>query len=185
MINNIFNLSDCTKTSKRLKETMVHMQEISQSKDATLQVLKNAKEDALEKVEVFKNQLEAIVKKVTAYTRQEVEVAYKELENEITNQKQKVEKIECDLQVLGDKLGQSEGNRAQRFVCSKIIQDTIKEVDTEKMKLNMDKDTQVTLSFCPDQSLMEYINTLQGIGQVQKRGTKDISEGRIITLNTC
>ncbi|KAL4218520.1 hypothetical protein ACF0H5_023254 [Mactra antiquata] len=140
---------------------------MSKSKDEKLEALKGAKHEAIEKVELFEKALKSMIGRAAEESKSEIVTTYQELENDILQDKHNVDTVDDELQQLEGKLKRSEGNRAQRFVCSKQADKKLKEA--ERLKVNQDKrsNEDVPLSFTPNQSVMNYVKGLHGIGQVK------------------
>ncbi|KAL4225952.1 hypothetical protein ACF0H5_013940 [Mactra antiquata] len=165
MLNSLFNLYDSQQTQKRLRQMMVSLATLDESKDALLKTLNIAKEDAINQVEIFQNALHAVLRKVAESSRKEIEDAYNHLEKEILQDKQTLTITNNVLQDIDKKLDRSVANRAQRFVCTRVAKNKFKEAETMKQQMDDQKDVQ--LLFRPDHSLMGYIKDLKGIGDVQ------------------
>ncbi|KAL4218533.1 hypothetical protein ACF0H5_023267 [Mactra antiquata] len=146
---------------------MTSMKSMSKSKDEKLEALKGAKHEAIEKVELYEKALKSMIGRAAEDSKSEIVTTYQELENDILQDKHNVDTVDDELQQLEGKLKRSEGNRAQRFVCSKQADKKLKEA--ERLKVNQDKrsNEDVPLSFTPNQSVMNYVKGLHGIGQVK------------------
>ncbi|KAL4218528.1 hypothetical protein ACF0H5_023262 [Mactra antiquata] len=146
---------------------MTSMKSMSKSKDEKLEALKGAKHEAIEKVELYEKALKSMIGRAAEESKSEIVTTYQELENDILQDKHNVDTVDDELQQLEGKLKRSEGNRAQRFVCSKQADKKLKEA--ERLKVNQDKrsNEDVPLSFTPNQSVMTYVKGLHGIGQVK------------------
>ncbi|KAL4218530.1 hypothetical protein ACF0H5_023264 [Mactra antiquata] len=146
---------------------MTSMKSMSKSKDEKLEALKGAKHEAIEKVELYEKALKSMIGRAAEDSKSEIVTTYQELENDILQDKHNVDTVDDELQQLEGKLKRSEGNRAQRFVCSKQADKKLKEA--ERLKVNQDKrsNEDVSLSFTPNQSVMNYVKGLHGIGQVK------------------
>ncbi|KAL4218524.1 hypothetical protein ACF0H5_023258 [Mactra antiquata] len=146
---------------------MTSMKSMSKSKDEKLEALKGAKHEAIEKVELFEKALKSMIGRAAEESKSEIVTTYQELENDILQDKHNADTVDDELQQLEGKLKRSEGNRAQRFVCSKQADKKLKEA--ERLKVNQDKrsNKDVPLSFTPNQSVMNYVKGLHGIGQVK------------------
>ncbi|KAL4226867.1 hypothetical protein ACF0H5_014846 [Mactra antiquata] len=181
MIGTLFSLSYSKQIQKTLKDLMVSITSIRDAKDVQLATLKEAKIKAIKQVTKFQNALESIVKKVSEKSRKEVIDTYKKLEKEILQDKTDLKKASDVLQVTKDKLFKAEGNRAQRFVCTKIAERKITETENEISERKMNEKTDVHLSFKPNQSLMDYINYLHGTGEVAvvSRKKKDLYKVKV------
>ncbi|KAL4224341.1 interferon-beta production [Mactra antiquata] len=156
------------------------------SNDVRLASLLEAKNAALQKVAKFQKALEAAVKKAVEMSKKEIEDLYKKLEEEILQDNADVKNTRDVLQSTSDKLKKAEANRAQRFVCTKLAEALMENADNQISKRKLKNLTDVQLSFTPNQSLMEYINGLHGIGEVVRstekrtgmykvKGSKDIN----------
>ncbi|KAL4234450.1 Transcription intermediary factor 1-alpha [Mactra antiquata] len=183
MIDSLFKLDDTKQIIRRLKEMVGSMTTISKSTDRKLQALKEAKDGAVEKVEIFEKALISIIRKAAKDSKTEIVAAYQELENEILQDKQNVDALHDDLNQSEGKLNKSEGNRAQRFVCTKQAEKKLKEADSIKVLQGKTNSSDIPISFTPNRSLMNYIEGLSGIGEVTRKkvdmyiikGNKDIN----------
>ncbi|KAL4221365.1 hypothetical protein ACF0H5_019624 [Mactra antiquata] len=186
MIDTLFKLGDCKQIQSRLRDMMVSLTTLGKSKNDRLEDLQVIKKEEMNKVTKFQKALESIIRKAGDATRNEIESKYKELEKEILQEKQDAERNEASLKESGEKNKKAEGNRAQRFVCSKVAEKKIKEAEIQISKQTGSTDDGRQLAFKPDQSLMKYLNRLHGIGMVnvitkkktdlyQMKGSKDIN----------
>ncbi|KAL4224394.1 hypothetical protein ACF0H5_017846 [Mactra antiquata] len=178
MIDTLFTLDDTKRISRNLKDMMVSLTTISNSKDRKLEALTKVKHEAIEKVEVFEKALKSIIRKAAEDSKSEIVATYQELENEILQDKSNAETAQDELQQIEVKLKKSEGNRAQRFVCIKQAEKKVTEADRLKVKHDTRSNQDVSLSFTPNQSLMNYVKGLHGIGQVNA-SRKKIDKFRI------
>ncbi|KAL4218526.1 hypothetical protein ACF0H5_023260 [Mactra antiquata] len=167
MIGTLYRLDDTKRINRQLRKLMTSMKSMSKSKDEKLEALKGAKHEAIEKVELFEKALKSMIGRAAEDSKSEIVTTYQELENDILQDKHNVDTVDDELQQLEGKLKRSEGNRAQRFVCSKQADKKLKEA--ERLKVNQDKrsNEDVPLSFTPNQSVMNYVKGLHGIGQVK------------------
>ncbi|KAL4224417.1 hypothetical protein ACF0H5_017869 [Mactra antiquata] len=172
MINTLFNLSNSKQTQSLLKDLMNSMSSISDSKDDQLATLIKARNEALKEITKFQKALETAVKKAAEISKKELENTYKKLEEEILHDKTEVQKTKDALQNSSKILQKAEGNRAQRFVCTKLAETQMKEADDQMSKRILKNLEDVQLLFTPNQSLMNYINGLHGIGEVVRRTKK-------------
>ncbi|KAL4239012.1 hypothetical protein ACF0H5_003716 [Mactra antiquata] len=166
MIGSLFNLSDSKVIQNQLKQLIASMTALGKSKDEQLEALNVAKDEAVQKIEIFQMALVAAIKKAADLSKKEVNDVYKKLEKEILQDKSAIDKTSDVLKVTHGKLNKSEANRAQRFVCTKIAKEKITQAESdmaEKEKSNIDV---IQMSFTPNQSLKDNIIGLQGIGQV-------------------
>ncbi|KAL4221085.1 hypothetical protein ACF0H5_019347 [Mactra antiquata] len=186
MADTLIKRGDSKQIQSRLRDTLDSMTVIGKSKDDKLEALKESKIEEIEKVMTAQKALESIIRKAAGASRNEIETKYKELEKEILQDKQNTERLELSLRDSDDKLKQAERNRAQSFVCSKIAQKKMKEVDSQISKQKGRIYDGIEYSFKPNQSLMKYLNRLHGIGMVCVRkkertdlykisGSKDIN----------
>ncbi|KAL4216438.1 hypothetical protein ACF0H5_024163 [Mactra antiquata] len=186
MINALFKLRDCKQIQSRVRDMMISMETLGKSKDDKLEALKDVKNKEIEKALKFQKALESIIRNAGEATRNEIESKYKELEKEILQEKQDADGNKASLKESDDKLKKSEGNRAQRFVCTKIAEQKMNEADRQisKQKVRSNDDRQ--LAFTPNQSLLNYLNGLQHIGMIgvntkkktdlyKIKGSKDIN----------
>ncbi|KAL4224415.1 hypothetical protein ACF0H5_017867 [Mactra antiquata] len=172
MINTLFNLSNSKQTQSILKDLMNSMSSISDSKDDQLATLIKARNEALKEITKFQKALETAVKKGAEISKKVLENTYKKLEEEILHDKAEVQKTKDALQNSSKILQKAEGNRAQRFVCTKLAETQMKEADDQMSKRILKNLEDVQLLFTPNQSLMNYINGLHGIGEVVGRTKK-------------
>ncbi|KAL4221364.1 hypothetical protein ACF0H5_019623 [Mactra antiquata] len=166
MIDALFKLGDCKQIQRRLRDMMVSLTTLRKSKDDRLEGLKVIKNEEMEKVMKFQKALESIIRKAGEATRNEIESKYKELEREILQEKQNVEGNKASLKESDEKLKKAEGNRAQRFVRSKIAEKKIKQAEIQISKQTGSTNDCRQLAFKLDKSLMKYLNRLHGIGMV-------------------
>ncbi|KAL4235240.1 hypothetical protein ACF0H5_006878 [Mactra antiquata] len=195
MIDAIFKPDDIKRTKSCLKDMMVSMTTISNTKDATLEVLKEAKHKSIEKVEKFEKALMSIIRKAAEDSKSEIVASYQELENELLQDKLTVDTVNDELQQSVGKMKKSAGNRAQHFVCTKQNEKKLEEADRVKVKHNMKIDQDVSLSFTPNHYLMNYIKGMHGVGQVNVnrkkvdmykiKGYTDIHINLLSDSNTC
>ncbi|KAL4224163.1 hypothetical protein ACF0H5_017616 [Mactra antiquata] len=178
MVGTLFTLDDTKRISRHLKDMMVSLTTISNSKDRKLEALTKAKLEAIEKVEIFEKALKSIIRKAAKGSKSEIVATYQELENEILQEKSNVDSAQDELQQIEVKLNKSEANRAQRFVCTKQAEKKVTEADRLKVKHDMRSNQDATLLFTPNQSLMNYVKGLHGIGQVNA-SRKKIDKYRI------
>ncbi|KAL4230372.1 hypothetical protein ACF0H5_010755 [Mactra antiquata] len=184
MLHTLCNLSDSEQTQDRLKQMMVSLTTLDKSKEVLLRTLETAKKEAIQQIEIFQNALHAILRKAAESSKQEVEEAYNNLEEEIRQDKLCLTKTNDVVQDAGEKLDKTVANRAQRFVRTIIAKKTIKAAEQIKQKMDDKKDG--ILMFKPNKSLIKSIKSLQGVGNVQiikkkkhdlykLRGSKDIN----------
>ncbi|KAL4221371.1 hypothetical protein ACF0H5_019630 [Mactra antiquata] len=166
MIDTLFKLGDCEQIQSRLTAMMASLTELGKSKEDKLQALTDVKNEEIEKVLNFQKALESIIRKAAEVSRHEIENNFSELENEILEEKQNVQVNGNSLKETEDKLKKAEGNRAQRFVCCKIADKTMKEADSQISKQKDRTNDGKRLVFTPNQSLMKYVDGLHGIGMV-------------------
>ncbi|KAL4235291.1 hypothetical protein ACF0H5_006928 [Mactra antiquata] len=166
MIGTLFKLDDTKRINNRLKDMIVSMDTISNSKETRLEALKGAKHEAIEKVEIFERALKSIIRKAAKDSKSEIVATYQELENDILKDKHKVDTVSNELQQSEGKLKKSERNRAQQFVCTKQAEKKLKEADKLKVKQDIKSNQNVVLAFTPNQSLMDHVKGLHGIGEV-------------------
>ncbi|KAL4218748.1 hypothetical protein ACF0H5_021336 [Mactra antiquata] len=176
MLDKLFNLSDCQQTQSRLQQMMMSMTTLSESKGILLESLKVAKNEAAEQIEIFQNVLERILTKAAESSRKELEEAYKKLEADILQDKRIIDSTKDELKNKDDSLQKASGNRAQRFVCSKEAEKSIKTAEHERMKQDNNDNTDVEISFLPNNTLMNYIQGVHGIGDVlvEKKRRRDL-----------
>ncbi|KAL4224342.1 hypothetical protein ACF0H5_017797 [Mactra antiquata] len=186
MIDKLFNLMKSKETHNRLRDMVGSITTHSDSNDVRLASLLEAKNVALQKVAKFQKALEAAVKKAAEMSKKEIEDLYKKLEEEILQDNADVRETKDVLQSTSDKLKKTEANRAQHFVCTKLAEALMEKADDQISKRKLKNLTDVQLLFTPNQSLMEYINGLHGIGEVVRhtgkrtdlykvKGSKDIN----------
>ncbi|KAL4218864.1 hypothetical protein ACF0H5_021452 [Mactra antiquata] len=167
MLDTLYNLSDSQQTQRRLQQMMVSVKALSGSKESQLELLQNAKAEVMDQIAKFQNILEAILKKAADSSRKEVIEAYKNLEKDILQDKCTVDNTNIILQDADEKLKKAVTNRAQHFVCSKEAEKHIKETEQEMKKQTTEDNTDVEISFRPNNELMDYIQGLHGIGDVR------------------
>ncbi|KAL4218269.1 hypothetical protein ACF0H5_023005 [Mactra antiquata] len=167
MIDTLYRLDDTKRINRQLKELTVSMKSISKSKDEKLEALKGAKNEAIEKVELFEKALKSMIGRAAEDSKSEIIATYHELENDILQDTHHVDTVGDELQQLEGKLRRSEGNRAQRFVCSKQAEKKLAEAEKFKVKQDKRSNEDVPLSFTPNQSVLNYVKGLHGIGQVK------------------
>ncbi|KAL4224343.1 hypothetical protein ACF0H5_017798 [Mactra antiquata] len=172
MIDKLFNLMKSKETHNRLRDMVGSITTHCDSNDVRLASLLEAKNAALQKVAKFQKALEAAVKKALEMSKKEIEDLYKKLEEEILQDNADVKNTRDVLQSTSDKLKKAEANRAQRFVCTKLAEALMENADDQISKRKFKNLTDVQLSFTPNQSLMEYINGLHGIGEVVRSTEK-------------
>ncbi|KAL4221097.1 hypothetical protein ACF0H5_019358 [Mactra antiquata] len=173
-IDALFKLLDCRQIQNRLRDTLDSMTAIGKSKDDKLEALKDVKNEEIVKVLTFQIALESIIRKAAGASRNEIESKYKELVKDILQEKQAVQGNEVSLKECCDKLKKAERNRAQRFVCSKIAEKKMKEIDNQISKQKVRNSDGIEYTFTPNQSLMAYLNGLHGIGMVGKKERTDL-----------
>ncbi|KAL4223977.1 hypothetical protein ACF0H5_017436 [Mactra antiquata] len=178
MVDTLFTLDDTKRISRNLKDMMVSLTTISNSKDRKLEALTKAKHEAIEKVEIFEKALKSIIRKAAEDSKSEIVATHQELENEILQEKSNVDTTQDELQQIEGKLKKSEGNRAQRFVCTKQAEKKVTQADRLNVKHDTRSNQDAPLSFTPNQSLMNYVKGLHGIGQVNT-SRKKIDKYRI------
>ncbi|KAL4220868.1 hypothetical protein ACF0H5_019134 [Mactra antiquata] len=166
MIDSLYSLSSSKQVQTKLNELMDSMTTLIDSKNVLLDRLGEVKNEALEKVTKFQKALEAVIKKVAEMSRKEIEDMHKKIEEEILSDKTDLKKTNDVLQVTSDKLNKADGNRAQSFVCTKIAEKMITETENELEGRTQNGNTDAQVYFTPNQSLMEYMNGLHGIGEV-------------------
>ncbi|KAL4221754.1 hypothetical protein ACF0H5_020009 [Mactra antiquata] len=167
MINSLINLLNCKQIQKRLQDLMVSMTTLIDSKDVLLARLREAKNEAIEKVTNFQKALESAIEKVAEMSRKEVEDMHKKIEEEILHDKTDLKNAEDVLQITREKLNRAEGNRAQRFVCTKIAERKMKDTENEMTGRKLNDSTEIT--FIPNHSLLGFINGLHSIGEVASK----------------
>ncbi|KAL4223467.1 hypothetical protein ACF0H5_016938 [Mactra antiquata] len=167
MLDTLFKLSDIQQNRGLLKQTIASMTTLGDSADIRLEALNKAKKRALDQIAKFQRILETIFRNAADSSRQEVEKAYKKIENEILQNKRNVDDTIDALQNIGDKLNKATANRAQQFVCSKMSEKNIKEAKNEKLKQPTYDNTEMDISFHPNYKLKDYIQGLHGIGEVR------------------
>ncbi|KAL4227972.1 hypothetical protein ACF0H5_013410 [Mactra antiquata] len=143
------------------------MATLSKSKDARLEKLNTARQEAMDQVAKFQTALEAIFRKAADTSRNEIEEGFNKLQNEIRQEKNDVDDTNQILQDADTKIKKAAANKAQRFVCSKIAEKNIKVAEDEEMKQVMIDNRDIGLSFIPNEPLMKYMQSLHGIGEVQ------------------
>ncbi|KAL4221110.1 hypothetical protein ACF0H5_019370 [Mactra antiquata] len=168
-IDALFNLRDCKQIQSRLRDTLDSMTAIGKSKDDKLEALKDVKNGEIDKVLNYQRALESIIRKAADASRNEIESKYKELEKDILQEKQDVDGYEVSLKESDDKLKKAERNSAQSFVCSKIAEEKMKEVNRQISKQKLRNNDGIEYTFTPNKSLMKYLNGLHGIGMVGKK----------------
>ncbi|KAL4218836.1 hypothetical protein ACF0H5_021424 [Mactra antiquata] len=166
MVDTLFNLSDSQQTHSRLQQMIVTLTSLSKSKDNQLKILKEAKDKCIGKIEKFKNVLQQMIRRAAEASKQELKDAYQRLEADILQDESTIKSTKDVLQKTDDKLKKASGNRAQRFVCSKEAENYIKQAENEKMKVETNDNKDMEISFYPDDSLVDYIQGLHGIGNV-------------------
>ncbi|KAL4218837.1 hypothetical protein ACF0H5_021425 [Mactra antiquata] len=166
MVDTLFNLSDSQQTQSRLQQMIVTLTSLSESKDNQLEILKEAEDKCIEQIEKFHNVLQQIIRRAAEASKKEVKDEYQRLEADILQDKSIINGTNDVLQKTDYKLKKASGNRAQRFVCSKEAENHIKKAEDEKMKQETDNNTDVDISFCPNNKLMDYIQGLHGLGDV-------------------
>ncbi|KAL4219383.1 hypothetical protein ACF0H5_021963 [Mactra antiquata] len=167
MLDVLFNSSDSQETETRLKQLMTSMSSLSEAKETQLEALCGAKEKATEQVAKFQRVIETMVRNAAETSRKDIEEAYKKVEQEILHDKRNIDNTKNVLQETNEKLTKAASNRAQRFVCSKLAQKNIKHAEMEKAKHGTGANTNAQISFHPNHALKDYIQGLQGIGEVQ------------------
>ncbi|KAL4218730.1 hypothetical protein ACF0H5_021318 [Mactra antiquata] len=166
MVDTLYNFSDSQQTQILLQQMMVSFSTLSKSKDARLEGLKEAKKETISQIANYQSVLERVVRKVAESSKKKVEEAYQNLEADILQDKNTIDSTNDVLQKTDDKLKKASGNRAQRFVCSKEAEKNTKVAENEKLKLENNDNTDVEISFRPNNTLMDYIKDLHGIGDV-------------------
>ncbi|KAL4227978.1 hypothetical protein ACF0H5_013416 [Mactra antiquata] len=167
MLDTLLKFSDSQQTQSRLKQMIGTMTTLSKSKDARLEKLSGARQEAMDQVAKFQTALEAIFRKAADVSRNEIEEGFKKIRDEIRQDKVDVDDTSQVLQDADNKIKKAAGNKAQRFVCSKIAEKNIKVAEDEKIKQEKNDNADVGLSFIPSKPLMKYIQSLHGIGEVQ------------------
>ncbi|KAL4223500.1 hypothetical protein ACF0H5_016971 [Mactra antiquata] len=170
MIGKLFKMNECKHIQSRLRDIIVSMITLGESKDIKLEALKDAKEKSIEKVQSFQKALEAIIRKAAKASTDEIETRYKELVSEILQDKLSIESVTGNLLESEEKLKKAEGNRAQHYVCSKLAEKTMK--GTLAFEEELRNDVNKKLTFTPSQPLMDYVNRLQSIGTVDVTSEK-------------
>ncbi|KAL4233982.1 hypothetical protein ACF0H5_005637 [Mactra antiquata] len=166
MIDTLFNSDDINQINRRMKDVMLSLKAISNSEDTKLAALTEAKDEAVEKVEIFEKALKSIIRKAAKASKTKIVAVYQKLENEILQDKHNVDTVNDELQQSDKKMKKSEGNRAQRFICTKQAENKLKEADMLMVKQEARRYQDVPISFTPNQSLMNYVKGLHGIGEV-------------------
>ncbi|KAL4227699.1 hypothetical protein ACF0H5_013134 [Mactra antiquata] len=166
MIDALFNVSECKEIKKRLKDVMASMKTLRQAKDIQLETLSETKSKALEDITNFQSSLEAMVKNAAETSRLAIENLFKKLEKEILQKKRDIDDTHDVLHDTKGRLAKADGNRAQLFSFSKVAERRIIDVEAETLKEDMICNTYVQLSFIPNQSLINYMMDLEGIGKV-------------------
>ncbi|KAL4218741.1 hypothetical protein ACF0H5_021329 [Mactra antiquata] len=179
---------------------MISFSTLSKSKDAQLEGLKDAKKETINQIAKYQNVIKSIVRKVAESSKKKVEEAYQNLEADILQDKNTIDSTNDVLQKTDDKLKKAFDNRAQRFVCSKEAEKNIQVAENEKLKLENNDNTDVEISFRPNNTLMDYIQGLHGIGDVlvvakKKRDlyklkssrdtNSEVSDNRVFTSSEC
>ncbi|KAL4221749.1 interferon-beta production [Mactra antiquata] len=164
---------------------LVSMSKIGQSHGSLLEALKNAKNVEKEKVLVFQKVLESIIRKAAEASINEIENKYIELEKEILQEKQDVKEKEDSLKKYEENLKNAMGNRAQYFVCTKLTEKQMFEADNQMFKQKLNYYKGIQLQFTPNQTLIDYVNGLNGIGEIavtlkKKQDIYTVKEGRLI-----
>ncbi|KAL4218863.1 hypothetical protein ACF0H5_021451 [Mactra antiquata] len=171
------------------------MKTLSESKESRLESLQRANDEAIDQIAKFQNVLEAIFRKAADSSRKEVVEACKKLKKEILQDKCTIDNTYDILQDTNDKLKNAATNRAQHFVCSKEAENIIKEAEQEMIKQDTEDNIDVDVSFRPNNTLMDYIQGLHGIGDVlaakKKKNLYKLRDSRDINIkssndaNTC
>ncbi|KAL4218743.1 hypothetical protein ACF0H5_021331 [Mactra antiquata] len=166
MVDVLYNPSDCQQTQRRLQQMIFSFSTLSKSKDAQLKGLKEAKEETINQTANYQKVLERIVRKAAESSKKKVVKAYTSLEADILQDKNTIDSTNDVLQETDDKLKKAFDNRAQRFVCLKEAEKNIKVAENEKLKQEKNDNTDVEISFRPNNTLMDYIQGVHGIGDV-------------------
>ncbi|KAL4235251.1 hypothetical protein ACF0H5_006889 [Mactra antiquata] len=195
MINALYKLEDTKRIHRHLTDMIVSIKTISNSMDRRLEALKEAKHESLEKVDLCEKALKSIIKKAAEKSKSEIVATYQELENEILLERLNINIANDELQQSEEKLKKSEGNRAQRFVCTKQAEKELKEAKGLQAEQGMRRNRDTPLSFTPSQSLMNYIKGIHVIGRVNVsrkkvdmyriKGCRDININIPSDSNTC
>ncbi|KAL4229776.1 hypothetical protein ACF0H5_010167 [Mactra antiquata] len=172
MIDTLYNLSNSNKAHSHLGELLISMRTLGKSKDGQLAALNEARDEALQKITKFQLALEATVKKAAEMSKNEMMNAYTKLVQEILEDKSDCQKASETLHDASDKLDKAEGNRAQRFVCTKLAERKIATTENKIAEKRKRRNPDEQLSFTPNKALTDYINGLHGIGVVGETSKK-------------
>ncbi|KAL4224211.1 hypothetical protein ACF0H5_017664 [Mactra antiquata] len=168
MLHTLFNLSDFKQTQAHLTNMLAFMVTLSESTDARLEALNKAKHGTLGQIKKFQRVIESIFIEAANKSRKAVEEAYKKLEEEILQIKRNIDETRDELHAIDATMHKATAaNRAHRFVCSKLAEKVMKEAANTKVKTEMNDNSGVEISFHPNQKLKDYIQGVNGIGEVQ------------------
>ncbi|KAL4218917.1 hypothetical protein ACF0H5_021504 [Mactra antiquata] len=196
MLDKLCNISDSQQTQSRLQKMITSMTLLSESKEDRLRLLKESKDETIDEIVKYQNVLEIIIQKATELSIKEVEKAYEKVENDILQDIGTIDSIINLLEDTNCKLNKTATNRAQSFVCSKVAEKHIEEAEIEKTKQANYDNTDVKITFCTNSTLNDYIQGLQGIGDVvvtkkkktdiyKLKGSRDISIKVANDAKTC
>ncbi|KAL4221697.1 hypothetical protein ACF0H5_019952 [Mactra antiquata] len=157
-IDALFNLDFCKWTRNCLQVKLASMKTVSEATDSKLEQLHEVRYAAIEEVHTLQRALESLITQAVETSKKEIETECKKLEEEILKDKENADNASDALQESDKELEKADGNRAQTFVCSKVVEKKMKEINLT--------DGNVELSFTAKKLLMRHINSAGGISQI-------------------
>ncbi|KAL4219451.1 hypothetical protein ACF0H5_022030 [Mactra antiquata] len=162
-IDQLYSKADTSKTSSDIDRGLDNMNGRQNDTDALLQQLRDSKESAIKAANDFRMEMEQLLKQLEEASIIEIEDEYKKLETLLLEERKKYEDSIVVLKNLKQLLVQASGNIAQQFVCSKLAQQLIKTIKTDKIASSDFRHTEVT--FQPSEELKTSIESKTSLGQ--------------------
>ncbi|KAL4219264.1 hypothetical protein ACF0H5_021846 [Mactra antiquata] len=162
-IGQLYSKTYASKTTSDVDRMLDNMNGKQDDNDTLLQQLRNSKQTAIKAANDHRMYLEQLLRKLEEITLNEIENEYKILETQLLKERKKYEDFIHDLKNLKRLLVQAFGNKAQKFVCSKLAQQCIKTIKAgEIASLNF---YHVEVQFQPSEVLKANIESKTSLGQ--------------------
>ncbi|KAL4216791.1 hypothetical protein ACF0H5_024512 [Mactra antiquata] len=168
-IDRLYNMTDTTKATSELNDTIDTMTQLQTDTDTRLHQLQESKVTAIKAVSDFRIEMEKFLKKLKEVSIKEIEEEYKKLEAEILEERKRYEDFIDDLKTLKQLFSQASRNIAQQFVCSKLSENKCTSI---RYQQNRESLNFAEVKFTPSDDLKSSIEKMVHLGEASAISSK-------------
>ncbi|XP_045211129.2 uncharacterized protein LOC123562567 [Mercenaria mercenaria] len=163
-LDNFFEKSAADETKLKLLAEKDKMEVIKNTKELLVTELDKYKEKAVESIKRFRKEMGAVLDTLESESIRNLEEEHMKIRESLEDEIKVAKNYIAELQLSGDKISKSFGNKAQEFVCVKVAKRTIFEtLDSEKI---LTKTVNVNIEFTANPKIKYFLNELKTFGIV-------------------